>query len=246
MYLGICGEDALAIDDIFAAVHFRNITARLADDEAACRFIPRRQSRLPVRIETPGRDIAHIESRAAHAADAAALGQCKTAAKKLIAHGQQAIRKGRPSRHAQALGAGESAGAFFGMKHFIQDRVINNARHDLLVPFETDRNRPVGDAVQEIGGAVEGVDDPAEAFVLAFKLAAFLQQEAVGRTRFLELFLEDFLGFMIRLGDEIAGALAGYLQLLDLAEIADQGAPGLLGRVDHDVDVCGTAGAHFI
>ena len=76
------------------------------------------------------------------------------------------------------------------------------------------------DAVEEIGGAVERVDDPAMVRVGALGLAAFLEQQPVARPGALQLGLQRALGAQIGGRDKIAGPLDRDLQLLDLAEIA--------------------------
>ena len=86
------------------------------------------------------------------------------------------------------------------------------------------------DAVQEIGGAVERVDDPAVALVAALAGAAFLEQHAVAGPGAAELGLERALGLEVGGRDEIARPLDRDLQLLDLAEIADQPARRLAAR----------------
>ena len=94
-------------------------------------------------------------------------------------------------------------------------------------------------AVQEIGGAVERIDDPAVALVGARARAAFLAEEAVIRPRLGELLAHDLLGAAVGGGDEIARPLERHLQMLDLAEIALEAAPGAMRRLDHDVEDCG-------
>ena len=44
---------------------------------------------------------------------------------------------------------------------FVLDRIVDDARDDLAFALERDRNREVRNAVQEVRGAVERVDDPA-------------------------------------------------------------------------------------
>ena len=92
------------------------------------------------------------------------------------------------------------------------------------------------DAVQEIGGAVERIDDPAMARIGAGARAAFLAEEAVIRPRLQKLLAHDLLGAAVGGGDEIARPLQRHLQVLDFAEIALEAAPGAVGGLDHDVE----------
>ncbi len=89
--------------------------------------------------------------------------------------------------------------------------------------------------MQEIGGAVERVDDEAVRFVGALDHAGFLDQEAVARPRLRQFLDQDALGALVGDGDEIRRPLERDLQVLNLTEIADQPAAGLAGRGDHHV-----------
>ena len=90
-------------------------------------------------------------------------------------------------------------------------------------------------AVQEIGGAIERIDDPPMILVGAGARAAFFAEKAVVRPRLGEFLIDDFLGPPVGGGDEIARALERDLQMLDLAEIALEAAAGPIGGLDHDV-----------
>ena len=90
-------------------------------------------------------------------------------------------------------------------------------------------------AVQEIGGAVERIDDEAVGAVGALDLAALLHQEAVAGPGAGQLVEHDLLGAVVGGGDEIGGALDRDLQLLDLAEIAREAAARFARGADHHV-----------
>ena len=104
--------------------------------------------------------------------------------------------------------------------------------------FQRDGNGPMRQPVQEIGCAVQRIDNPAACRVLPCDTAFFLGQPAIGRTRAKQFFLEDFLGCQICAADEIAGTFHRHLQVLDLAEILDKRSAGLAGSLDHDVEIC--------
>ena len=91
-------------------------------------------------------------------------------------------------------------------------------------------------AVQEVGGAVEGVHDPAMTPVGAGARTAFLAEKAVGRPRLGQFLVDDLLGAAIGGGDEIARPLERHLQMLDLAEIALEASPRTARGLDHDVE----------
>src|ERR1700675_3855508 len=92
------------------------------------------------------------------------------------------------------------------------------------------------DAVQEIGGAVERIDDPAMTRVGAGAGATFLAEKAVSRPRLGQFLVDDLLGAAVGGGDEIARPLERHLQMLDLAEIALEAAPGTARGLDHDIE----------
>ena len=89
-------------------------------------------------------------------------------------------------------------------------------------------------AVQEVGGAVERIDVPAMARVGALDDAALLHDEAVAGARLFQRVAQDLLRLAVGGGDEVARALARDLQVLDLAEIALEGARRLHHGIGHD------------
>ena len=98
------------------------------------------------------------------------------------------------------------------------------------------------DAVQEVGSAVERIDNEARSRGVAFDDAAFLHQEAPVGPRHLQLVPQCSLSPLIGLGYEIGRALLGNLQVLDLAEIAAQARPRLARGFFHDTDQTGDGG----
>ena len=78
-------------------------------------------------------------------------------------------RFGEPAarRDAQPPVVDEGAGALLGPEHLVADRLVDHAGDDLAVALERDRDGEERQAVQEIGGAVERIDDPAMAPVAA-------------------------------------------------------------------------------
>ena len=100
--------------------------------------------------------------------------------------------------------------------------------------------------MEEIGGAVERVDDPAMGFVVALPAAAFLAEETVARPRLGELRVQNLFGAAVCRRDEIRRAFHRDLQVLDLAIVALETAAGLAGRGRHDVKQCGTKHGGFL
>ena len=137
---------------------------------------------------------------------------------------------------AQPLIVEEGALAALGDVEVVIGRIVDQAGDHGALALQTDRDRELRDAVQEVGGAVERIDDPGVALVGAFAGAAFLADEAVTRPRLGEVGVEHLLGAPVGHGDEIGGALQRHLKIFDLAEIALEAAAGAARGFDHDVD----------
>ena len=89
--------------------------------------------------------------------------------------------------------------------------------------------------MEEVGRAVEWIDDPAVRLVGTLDDALLLHEEAIAGPRLRQLLEEDLFRLLVGGGDEVARTLDRHLQVLDLAEIALQAAPGLDGGGGHDV-----------
>ena len=96
--------------------------------------------------------------------------------------------------------------------------------------------------MQEVGGAVERIDNPGVGLVGALVAAAFLAEEAVARPRLQQFRAQDLLGAVIGGRDEIRRTLERHLQVLDLAEVALEAAAGLARGGFHDVQQGGLGG----
>ncbi len=150
--------------------------------------------------------------------------------------GDHAVAEIAPAGDAQALVVEEGALAAFGDVELIIGRIIDQAGDHRALALQADRYRELRDAVQEVGGAVERIDDPDVALVGAFAMAAFLADETVARPRLGEVGVQHLLGALVGHGDEIGGSLQRYLKILDLAEVALETAAGAARGFDHDVD----------
>src|SRR6187455_3174815 len=97
----------------------------------------------------------------------------------------------------------KGAFALFGGKGFLIGRIEDESRNQLAFALERDRDGEDWNAMEEIGGAVEWIDDPAMAAVAAFDIAALLHQEAVAWTRAGKFGEENLLGAVVRGADEV-------------------------------------------
>ena len=112
-----------------------------------------------------------------------------------------------PCRDPEAPVVEEGALAALGGEHLVAGRIVDEAGDQLAVAFERDRDGEERDAVQEVGGAVERIDDEAMGAVGALHLAVLLEQEAVARPRARQLLVQDLLGAGVGGGDEIGADL---------------------------------------
>ena len=138
-------------------------------------------------------------------------------------------------RHSEPAIVKIGADALLGPEHLVPGRLVDQPGDDLAVALQRDRDGEMRDPVEEIGGAVQRVDNPAVMLVGTFRRAAFLEQQAVAGTRLGQLVAERPLGAQIRGGDELTRTLDRDLQLLDFAEIADQPARRFQRGIGHDV-----------
>src|SRR5262249_50098012 len=141
-----------------------------------------------------------------------------------------------PRGNAQPPIVDIGADAFLGPKELVAQRLVDEAGDDLAVALERDRDAPMRNAVEGIGCAVERVDQPAVMRGAARLRSGLFEEEAVTRAGFGELGTKDLLGFEVGGGDELARSLDRDLQLLDLAEVADEATRRLERRAGHDVD----------
>ena len=105
---------------------------------------------------------------------------------------------------AQAAIVDEGAGAAFGDVELVHDRVVDHAGDDLVVALERHRDREDRDAVQEVGGAVERIDDPAMGPIGTDDLVALFTEKAVGRACLQQLFADQLFGLAVGLRNVVA------------------------------------------
>src|SRR5690606_29325371 len=118
----------------------------------------------------------------------------------------------------------------------IHRRIVDHPGDKLALPLQRDGNGEDRDAVQEVGGAVQRVDNPAVLLVVALHNAALLHKEGIARPRARKLSEKDLLGTAVGLADVIAGPLERDLEILHLAKITSERTPGLHRGLDHDID----------
>ncbi|MCY1384071.1 hypothetical protein D9M69_722740 [compost metagenome] len=73
----------------------------------------------------------------------------------------------------------ESALPFDGGEHLVGDGIVDEAAHGFVATAQGDGDRIVL-AIEEIGGAVDGIDEPAMGLVVALGGCEFLASQAPG------------------------------------------------------------------
>src|SRR5690606_40560427 len=109
--------------------------------------------------------------------------------------------------------------------------IIDEARHKLALTFERDRNREHRDAVKEVRGAVQRVDDPAVRLVGTFDLATLFHEVAIARPPLGEFLKENLFGLAVRGRHEYCRAFQRNRKLFDFSDIALAAARSLSGTV---------------
>ena len=92
----------------------------------------------------------------------------------------------------------------------------------LSLTLQRDGHCESRNTVQEVGGAVERINNPAMLAVCTFNRAAFFHQKAIVRTRTAQFTENNVFCFFIRLAHIIARAFKRNLQILYFAEITRQ------------------------
>jgi hypothetical protein len=100
------------------------------------------------------------------------------------------------------------AGATRGGEHLLPDRIVDQPRFQPVLVAETDGNGEVRNAVQEVGGAVQRIDDPL-ILVLAVLFAAFLGQNTVVGIGLAQNLDNLLFGLYVRFTDEVVALFGG-------------------------------------
>ena len=96
----------------------------------------------------------------------------------------------------------EGTVSFGGVEHFVQEGDIDDADVGLPFPVESDTHRKNGEGSGEIGGAVQGVDEPEEVFIFLDVQVFFGQDGVVGEISF-NHFVDEVLAVEVVLGYQV-------------------------------------------
>ncbi|MNK96627.1 hypothetical protein D3C87_1169170 [compost metagenome] len=233
--------------------------AGFLDQQGACSHVPLGQARLPEGVEAAGSHVGQVQARRASAADAGSLANQGAEHAQVVvevvhlvvtereAGTQQGAVEAGATADAQATTVQLSAATTAGGEFFLANRVQNNSVLKTTAVFAGDADSEVRNAAQEVGGAVQRIDDPQVLFAFdagAGVHAGLFTQDRVIRVR-LAQGVDDFLfGGAIHLGYVILGVffvdLDG-IQALDGAEDQFTGAAGGAQRdIQHGLHGCVT------
>ena len=144
----------------------------------AGRHVPRLQIALPIAVEAAGGDKGHVERGRAEPAKPGdpVLDFGHFPARQIViaasdmrqAAGDHAFIELAAAGDAQPLLVEEGALAALGDVELVIGGIVDHARDDRAFALQADRDRELRNAVQEIRGAVERIDDPGVALVGAF------------------------------------------------------------------------------
>src|ERR1700693_1145963 len=119
-------------------------------------------------------------------------------------------------------------------KDLLAHRIVDRA--DLEPTALLDRNRDCEhrEAVQEVGGAIERIDDPDDLAVAA--ATAFLGQERMRGIEFADDRDDLALGGLVDLADVVVAALGGDLETLQSYQAADDDLAGTACGAYRDIE----------
>ena len=126
------------------------------------------------------------------------------------------------------------AAAAAGGEQLLAHRVVDDAVLDAAAHLAGDRYREHREAVHEVGGAVQRVDDPDG--VAAAAGAALLGEEGVVGVGRADVLDDRALGGAVDLGDEVVAALGGDVQAVEPDQAADDDFARAAGGADGDVE----------
>ena len=93
---------------------------------------------------------------------------------------------------------------------------MHQTRHNLAAILHGDGNAKMGDAVDKVGGAVNGIHNPVDVAGVRF---GFFPNKAIIRAGMHQLFVKQSLRPLVRHRDKIGRTLARGLQVFNLPKI---------------------------
>ncbi|MNE09261.1 hypothetical protein D3C80_1019330 [compost metagenome] len=136
-----------------------------------------------------------------------------------------------------ALAVDGGAAAAAGGELFLAHRVEDHGVLDAAAVLAGDADGEVRQAVDEVGGAVQRIDDPQVVGAVAGALdqAAFLGEDAVVRVGLLQHIDDRLLGGAVNLGHVVLGVLLVDRDCIQAFDRAEDEFAGTAGRAQRDI-----------
>jgi len=173
-------------------------------------------ARSPKSVETSGgnpREIERRSTRAANAGDLALHGgkliakfRGIAATRMRNAAADDALGQIAPPRDAQAPLVQKSTAAALGREQLITHGIEYDARDWQAVLHDSDRDREQRNAVEEIGGAIQGINHPVVRSVGTFDRPALFHDEAEGGTGLGKFAIDHVFRAAVGIGNKIRRA----------------------------------------
>ena len=214
-------------------------------EQAARGDIPRVEPHFPEAVVEARRDVGEIERGGAgpaqprgaldHRLHHLEIGVEIAAVAERKARADEAVAQMRAPRHADPVIVEERAAPARRREEVVAARIVDHRLRDLAPVREGDRHAVLRKAVQEVGRAVERIDDPD---VLGRRVGAlrraFLGEDRVVRIRG-EQRLDDLaLRLAVDLAHEVLRALRGHGQQVEVARAAVDDVAGAARRLHRD------------
>src|SRR5215469_500570 len=244
VHFGRTGED-VPPQGVLGARECADPAARLLDEEGSGRGVPGREPDLPETVDPAGRDISEVErggTGAAHTggtlhgrfehleiridvarvrAEREARADESTLQRALLADPNAMVLEVR----AAAAGRGEE---------LLAHGIVDHRDLEPALLLAGDRDGESRKAMQEVGGAVERIDDP-DAVVLA-AAAALLREHGVVRIVVADDADDLLLGVAIDFADEVVAPFGSDGERLQPVEAADDDFAGAARGTDGDIE----------
>ena len=154
---------------------------------------------------------------------------------------QIARRQAGPDRHQPDIGffadlepltIEEGALPLDGREHLVGDRIVERTADGGVAAAQRDRDRVVL-AVDEIGGAVDRIDQPAMLAIAAIDRREFFSRKAPVRVFADQHPADQLLRLLVGIRDEVRRTLDADLEIAEALEMFERQRAGLAGDRDH-------------
>ena len=236
----VAGDDIAVLQVTLITLEVGGDTARLLHQERTGRDVPGLEIELPEAVIAPRGDVGEIQRRRAGTTNTRRLqhegsegGQVGIQIGK-IPEGETGAEQGSVQvftlGDAQAAIIEVGAAAAAGGEELVMHRVIHDGVLQAIEMADANGDAELRHAVDEVGGAIEGVDDPLE--VLIGNAATFFGEDAVIRVGAVDDLDDGGLGALVDIGDEIIVRLAGDVDFIDPIEAAVDDIARFAGRAN--------------